>query len=74
MSRELADHLKYYEEIGRNVSEGAKGTNEIASNISGVATAAQDTTMGTQKSLEASRALGKIAGDLQRLIAEFNAG
>jgi len=61
-------------EIGRNVAEGANGANEIASNISGVATAARDTTQGAQRSLAAARSLAGIASTLQKLIAEFHAG
>lgn len=56
-------------EIGRNVSEGAKGANEIATNIAGVAQAAQDTTIGAQKSMAAAQTLAGVATALDKLIS-----
>ncbi len=58
-------------EIGRNVAEGSKGASEIASNIAGVATAAQDTTLGAQRALTAARSLSDVSSALQKLIADF---
>lgn len=58
-------------EIGRNVSEAAKGTTEIARNITGVATAAQDTTEGALKTQKAAVALSEMAQTLQALIGQF---
>ncbi len=55
-------------EMARNVAEGAKGSNEISRNIAGVATAAQDTTAGAAKALEASRVLTQMAIELARLV------
>jgi len=55
-------------EMARNVAEGAKGSTEISRNIAGVATAAQDTTAGAAKALEASRVLTQMAIELSRLV------
>jgi methyl-accepting chemotaxis protein len=59
--------------MSRNVSESAKGTSEIARNITGVAKAAQDTSLGAGKTLTASESLSKVASNLSSLVAEFNA-
>ena len=58
-------------EIGRNVSEAAKGTTEIARNITGVATAAQNTTDGALQTQKAAVALSEMAQTLQALMAQF---
>lgn len=58
-------------EIGRNVAEAAKGTTEIARNITGVATAAQNTTEGALQTQKASVALSEMAQTLQKLISQF---
>ena len=55
-------------EIGRNISEAAKGAGEIARNISGVATAAQSTTAGANDTQAAARALNQMAEKLQSLV------
>jgi two-component system chemotaxis response regulator CheY len=43
-------------EMSRNISEGARGTNEIATSITGVAKAAQETSAGTARSTGRHRA------------------
>jgi methyl-accepting chemotaxis protein len=53
------------------VAEGAKGTNEIARNITGVAKAARDTSTGTGKSLRAATELARMATELQRLVGKY---
>jgi methyl-accepting chemotaxis protein len=58
-------------EIGRIVSEAAKGSNEIAQNVSGVATAAQSTTAGAANTKKSAEDLGKMAADLKRLLNQF---
>ena len=55
-------------EIGRNVQEAAKGSGEIASNISGVATAAKTTAEGAQKVQRASQSVNEMAGELGELV------
>jgi methyl-accepting chemotaxis protein len=58
-------------EISRNASEAAGGTVQIAHNISGVATAAQDTTKGAADTQVAARALSEMASELQNLVGRF---
>ena len=57
--------------MSRNISEGARGTNEIATSITGVAKAAQETSAGTARSLQAATELARMAADLQRLIGKY---
>jgi methyl-accepting chemotaxis protein len=57
--------------IGRNAAEAAKGTGEIAQNITGVAQAAATTAAGATNALEAARALAKLAGELQGIVRQF---
>jgi methyl-accepting chemotaxis protein len=58
-------------EISRNVAEAAKGSNEIAQNISVVAQAARGTTEGASNTKSSADELSKIAMDLQRLVSQF---
>ena len=58
-------------EISRNAAEAAGGTVQIAHNISGVATAAQDTTKGAADTQTAARALSEMAAELQSLVGRF---
>ena len=58
-------------EISRNVAEAARGSAEIAENITGVATAAQSTTQGANDTLEASKGLSKMATQLQEMVGRF---
>jgi methyl-accepting chemotaxis protein len=55
-------------EMTRNVAEGAKGTEDIARNITGVAEAAQDTSAGAARALTASNALSEMAVELAKLV------
>jgi methyl-accepting chemotaxis protein len=57
-------------QIGRNVQEAAKGSGEIANNISGVATAAKATAEGAQKVQGASQSLSSMATQLGRLVTQ----
>ena len=54
-------------EIGRNVTEAAMGTSEIAQSISGVAHSAELTTAGATQTQTAARSLSEMAVSLQRL-------
>ena len=54
-------------EIGRNVTEAAMGTNEIASSISGVAKSAQMTMAGAADTQTSARSLSEMAANLQLL-------
>jgi methyl-accepting chemotaxis protein len=59
-------------EMSRNVAEGAKGTEDIAKNITGVAQAAQDTSAGAVKALGAAKALAGMAAELERLVGSLS--
>src|SRR5665213_1852695 len=58
-------------EIGRNVTEAAKGSADIAENITGVAQAARSTATGAGESQKASTELSHLAAGLQNLVAQF---
>jgi methyl-accepting chemotaxis protein len=58
-------------EIGRNVGEAAKGSSEIAQNITGVALAAQSTTSGANDTQTAASELARMASELQSLVGRF---
>jgi methyl-accepting chemotaxis protein len=58
-------------EISRNVVEAAKGSAEIAQNISGVAVAAKSTSDGARDSQQAAAHLAKMATDLQSMVSRF---
>ena len=53
-------------EIGRNVAEAAKGSAEIAQNITGVAQGAQ-TTIGANDMMKAAEALADMAEELRTM-------
>ena len=57
-------------EIGRNVAEAAKGTGDIAKNISGVAMAARNTTQGANDTQTAAQELSRMAAELRGLVAK----
>jgi methyl-accepting chemotaxis protein len=57
--------------MNRNVSEAAIGTGEIASNITGVATAAQLTTESVTEAQTAATDLARMGGELQALVSRF---
>jgi methyl-accepting chemotaxis protein len=58
-------------EMNRNVSEAATGSGEIASNISGVATAAEQTTEGVAQSQQAVVELARMSSELQSVVSRF---
>jgi methyl-accepting chemotaxis protein len=58
-------------EMARSVSEAAVGTAQISQNISAVALAAQSTTEGTSNTHQAAEDLARMAGELQKLVAQF---
>ncbi|MCA8953086.1 MAG: PAS domain S-box protein [Planctomycetes bacterium] len=55
-------------EIGRNISEAAKGSTEIAENITGVAKAATDTSQGAASTQRGAAGLTELAASLQALL------
>jgi methyl-accepting chemotaxis protein len=54
-------------EIGRNVTEAAMGSSEIATSISGVAHSAELTTSGASQTQIAARSLSEMASQLQKM-------
>jgi len=58
-------------EIGRSVTEAAKGVGDIAKNIGGVAVAAKNTTQGASDTQKASQELSRMAAQLQTVISKF---
>ncbi len=60
-------------EMGRTVSEAARGTEEINNNINGVAQAAQTTNQGAADTQAAAGELAEMASELQRLVTSINA-
>jgi methyl-accepting chemotaxis protein len=59
-------------EIGRSVTEAAKGVGDIAKNIGGVAVAAKSTTQGANDTQKASQGLSQMAAGLQRIVSQFS--
>jgi methyl-accepting chemotaxis protein len=57
-------------EMGRRVADAAKGTNEVAGNIGGVAEAAKSTNAGVDSMRQAATDLAKLAADLQTLVVD----
>ena len=57
--------------IGRSVSQAAHGSGEIASNVGGVATAAQSTSAGAQQTKSAATCLAAMAESFQELVDQF---
>ncbi len=58
-------------EISRSVGEAARGANDIASNITGVARATLDTSGGAASTQSAAHNLAQLAEELSRLVARF---
>jgi len=58
-------------EIGRSVTEAARGMGDIAKNISGVAMAAKNTTQGANDTRKASQELSQMAAQLQTVVSQF---
>jgi methyl-accepting chemotaxis protein len=58
-------------EMSRNVSEAARGSGEVARNITGVATAAQSTSVGAIESHKAAQALAQMSTELRQVVGQF---
>jgi methyl-accepting chemotaxis protein len=58
-------------EIGRNVTEAARGSSEIAENITSVAEAAATTSSGASQALGSATNLSTIATELNELVGNF---
>jgi methyl-accepting chemotaxis protein len=61
-------------EIGRNIADVAKGNQEIARNITGVADAAKSTTEGAEYTNKAAAELAGLASTVQSLVGQFEYG
>jgi methyl-accepting chemotaxis protein len=58
-------------EMNRSVREAATGSGEIASNITGVATAASLTTEGVMQTRQAAGEPARMSSELQTLVERF---
>jgi len=58
-------------EIGRNVTDAARGTGDIARNINLVAESAESTTVGARDTENAAKELTQMANQLQVLVQRF---
>jgi methyl-accepting chemotaxis protein len=58
-------------EIGRNISDAARGTSEITGNITGVAQAARSTSEGAGDTKTAAANLSRFAEELNQLVNRF---
>jgi methyl-accepting chemotaxis protein len=58
-------------QISGNVGDAARGSSEIAQNISGVAQAARSTTEAAGNASHSADELARIAHDLQQLVSQF---
>ena len=61
-------------EIGRNVSEAAVGSTDIARNITGVAETARSTTEGAAETHRAAEELSQLASELLGMVGQFRVG
>jgi methyl-accepting chemotaxis protein len=59
------------DEMNRNVAEAATGAGEIAQNITGVASATQQTTDAVADAQAASEDLARMSAELQALVGRF---
>lgn len=58
-------------EISRSVAEAAKGSGEISHAIGQVASAAENSRIGSDETLQAAQSLSQLAGQLQAMISRF---
>lgn len=58
-------------EMSRNVAEASTGSGEISSNISGVASAAESTTVSVSQTLDAITELARMAAELRTEVGRF---
>ena len=71
IARAVEEQTATTNEIGRNVAEAAKGSSEIALNITAVAQAALGTTEGAGNARQAAADLARMASELQKLVSLF---
>ncbi len=58
-------------EIGVSITQAAQGAEDIATNITTVATAAQSTTQAAGQGLQSSQDISRIASQLQKMLSEY---
>ena len=58
-------------EIARSAAEAAGGGNEIARNITSVSNGAKQTAQGASDTLESAKELARLAGELNRVVEQF---
>jgi methyl-accepting chemotaxis protein len=58
-------------EIAKNVGESAKGLSDVSINIQGVSKSAIDTAGGIQNIKRSSQDLARLAGNFQKIVAQF---
>jgi methyl-accepting chemotaxis protein len=58
-------------EINRSMAEAARGVGDITHNMTGVASAAQNTTNGANEAQRAAQELGKTTANLQAVLAHY---
>ncbi len=61
-------------EIGRNVAEAARGSHEIASNVSVMAEAFNQSALGAAQTRDTAEELSHLAMELQQLVGSFRYG
>jgi methyl-accepting chemotaxis protein len=59
-------------QMGRNVKGASRGAKDIASHITGVALAAQNTTLGAHETLQACRDLAALASEMDDLVTRLS--
>jgi methyl-accepting chemotaxis protein len=57
--------------IGRNISDSARGSADIARNVTEVAISAREATEGARQTQSAAAELARMSGDLKRMVGQF---
>ena len=70
----IEEQLAASGEIGRNLSEASRGSNEISAGILKVAQIAKDTAGGSENTQKAAEELARLATDLRELTLRFQYG
>ncbi len=71
VSTAIAQQAATTTQIEQNVNQGARGTEEITANISGVAQAARSTSSGASDTQRAAGELSRMATELRRVVSAF---
>ncbi|MDH4228412.1 MAG: methyl-accepting chemotaxis protein [Nitrospirota bacterium] len=68
----IASVTDMVEQIATAAREQAIATDEITTNIEGIATVTDDTSKGVQQSADAATQLNRLASDLKTMVGQFN--